>query len=315
LSDNNAIISVRDLVFDYSGKRALRGVTFDVPRGSVLALVGPNGAGKTTLMRCIAGLQEPLAGSVSVASIAAAAHRRDYHQQLGYLSDFFGLYDSLSSRRCLSYMASTHGLRGAEAEGAVVRAAQRVDIEPYLEAAAGTLSRGLRQRLAIAMAIVHDPKVLLLDEPAAGLDPEARQSLARLLTQLRQQGTTLIVSSHLLSELEDYSTEMLILNAGRVVEHCPVRSRATARSYVLDVISDKSTALAILQSTPQVQDARIDTDSIVFECEGDKQVLAQLLATLVKHDVAFASFHERMQDMEQRYLTALSRQRGLGHES
>lgn len=178
MSDIDSIISVRDLVFDYSGKRALRGVTFEVPRGSVLALVGPNGAGKTTLLRCIAGLQEPLAGTVSIAGIDAVAHRRDCHRQLGYLSDFFGLYDTLSSRRCLSYMAWTHGLRGADAEGAVVRAAQRVDIEPYLEAAAGTLSRGLRQRLAIAMAVVHDPKVLLLDEPAAGLDlKHARASL------------------------------------------------------------------------------------------------------------------------------------------
>ena len=126
---------------------------------------------------------------------------------------------------------------------------------------------------------------------------------------------TLIVSSHLLSELEDYSTEMLVLDAGRIVEHCPVRSRATARSYVLDVVSDKAAALATLQNTPHVQGARLDADCIVFECQGDKQFLAQLLATLVRQDVAFASFHERTQDMEQRYLTALSRQRGLADES
>lgn len=123
------------------------------------------------------------------------------------------------------------------------------------------------------------------------------------------------MSSHLLSELEDYSAEMLVLDAGRIVEHCPVRSRATARSYALEVVSDKVAALATLQDMPHVRDARIDADCIIFECDADKQVLAQLLTTLVRHEIAFASFHERTQDMEQRYLTALSRQRGLGHES
>jgi ABC-2 type transport system ATP-binding protein len=306
----NSVIAVEDLVFDYSGRRALHGVTFDVTQGAVVALVGPNGAGKTTLLRCIAGLQEPLAGSVSVGGIEVARQRRESHQLLGYVSDFFGLYDVLSSRRCLAYMAQTHGLRGGEADRAVARAAQRVGIESRLDAAAGTLSRGLRQRLAIAMALVHEPRVLLLDEPAAGLDPEARHRLAQLLTELRLQGTTLIVSSHLLSELEDYSTEMLVLDGGRILERCEIRSQ-NAKSYVMELVSDQASALAALQGVAQVRDARVESECIRFECDGDKHFVAGLLRSLVQQGILFASFRERTQDMQQLYLASLERERGL----
>jgi ABC-2 type transport system ATP-binding protein len=307
---SDSVIAVEDLVFDYSGKRALDGVSFGVTQGAVVALVGPNGAGKTTLLRCIAGLQEPLAGSVSVAGIHVATRRSESHRYVGYVSDFFGLYDALSARRCLLYMATTHGLRGDAAERAVERAAGRVGIQAQLSAAAGTLSRGLRQRLAIAMALVHEPKVLLLDEPAAGLDPEARHRLASLMTELRVQGTTLIVSSHLLSELEDYSTEMLVLDAGRIVERCAIRSQA-AKSYVMELVSDRESALAALQKVAEVRDPRVELECIRFECDGDKHFVADLLRSLVQQGILFASFQERTQDMQQLYLASLARERGL----
>jgi ABC-2 type transport system ATP-binding protein len=305
----NSVIAVEDVVFDYSGKRALHGVTFEVTRGAVVALVGPNGAGKTTLLRCIAGLQEPLAGVVTVAGIRVASRRSESHRHLGYVSDFFGLYDALSSRRCLQYMASTHGLRGDAAERAVQRAAERVDIESHLNAAAGTLSRGLRQRLAIAMALVHEPGVLLLDEPAAGLDPDARHRLSALMIELRTHGTTLIVSSHLLSELEDYSTEMLVLDAGRIVERCAIRSQS-AKSYVMDLVSDRDRALAALKSVAQVRDPRVESEQIRFECAEDKQFVAGLLRSLVQQGILFASFQEHTEDMQQLYLASLARERG-----
>jgi ABC-2 type transport system ATP-binding protein len=210
------MIAAQDVVYDYPAARALHGVSFVVPRGSVLALVGPNGAGKSTLMRLIAALDRPTSGSIALAGLDTQADPRAVHAAIGYLPDFFGLYDELSVRRCLIYAARSRGVGPTEAEGAATRAAGRVGIDDRLEQRAGELSRGLRQRLAVAQTIVHAPQVLLLDEPAAGLDPEARRSLSELVTRLAGEGMTILVSSHILSELEDYCTDMLMIRDGRV---------------------------------------------------------------------------------------------------
>src|SRR5690606_31914263 len=137
---------------------------------------------------------------------------RAVHARLGYLPDFFGLYDALNVRRCLYYAARAHGITAGAATGAVEAAAARVGLSDRMEQAAGALSRGLRQRLAIAQALVHRPAVLLLDEPAAGLDPQARRDLSQLLLSLKTDGMTLVVSSHILAELEDYSDRMIIVD-------------------------------------------------------------------------------------------------------
>src|SRR5690606_30736533 len=192
------------------------GVSFTVEPGAVLALVGPNGAGKTTLMRCIAALDAPTEGTITVAGVDTRADPRAVHAAIGYLPDFFGLYDELSVRRALTYAALSRGVAKAAAPSAVERAAARVRLSDRLEARAGELSRGLRQRLAIGQTIVHEPRVLLLDEPAAGLDPEARRALSDLILRLAGEGMTIVVSSHILSELEDYSTQMLMIRDGAV---------------------------------------------------------------------------------------------------
>ena len=210
------MISASDVVYDYPAARALHGVSFTVPRGSVLALVGPNGAGKSTLMRCIAALERPTEGSITVAGLDTGDDPRGVHAALGYLPDFFGLYDELSVRRSLVYAARSRGVREAAAEAAALKAAERVELTDRLDRRAGELSRGLRQRLAIAQTIVHTPQVLLLDEPAAGLDPDARRSLSDLIRKLSGEGMTILVSSHILAELEDYCTDMLMIRDGRV---------------------------------------------------------------------------------------------------
>lgn len=210
------MIAAQDVVFDYPAARALHGISFVVPRGSVLALVGPNGAGKSTLMRCIAALDRPTAGSITVAGVDTQEHPRAVHAAIGYLPDFFGLYDELSVLRCLVYAARSRGVPPEHAQDAAKRAAQRVGLDDRLDQRAGELSRGLRQRLAIGQTIVHAPQVLLLDEPAAGLDPEARRSLSDLVKRLAAEEMTILVSSHILAELEDYCTDMLMVRDGRV---------------------------------------------------------------------------------------------------
>ena len=185
------MIEVRDLVYEYPTKRALEGVSLNVPAQTIVALVGPNGAGKTTLLRCLAALEPPYSGAVTIDGLDTREHPREIHARLGYLPDFYGLYDELTVRRCLTYAAWSHGLSAEAVDAAVTKAAARVGLSDRLESKAGELSRGLRQRLGIGQAIVHEPKVLLLDEPAAGLDPQARRDLSGLLTSLRDAGMTL----------------------------------------------------------------------------------------------------------------------------
>ncbi|MEJ8293983.1 ABC transporter ATP-binding protein [Delftia tsuruhatensis] len=213
------MIKVSQLVFEYPGHRALDGVSVHIAAGTVTALVGPNGAGKSTLMRCIAGLDQPLSGQVEVHGIAVQEQPREVHRHLGYLSDFFGLYDRLSVRRCLQYAALSMGVPPSEAPQRVAHVAGQLGLADLLERLPTELSRGQRQRVAIGQAIVHQPRVLLLDEPASGLDPEARASLSRLMRALQAQGMTLIVSSHILSELDEYCTHILSLRGGRVESH------------------------------------------------------------------------------------------------
>ncbi|MXN27706.1 ABC transporter ATP-binding protein [Delftia sp. CH05] len=213
------MIKVSQLVFEYPGHRALDGVSVHIAAGTVTALVGPNGAGKSTLMRCIAGLDQPLSGQVQVHGIAVQEQPREVHRHLGYLSDFFGLYDRLSVRRCLQYAALSMGVLPSEAPQRVAHVAGQLGLADLLERLPTELSRGQRQRVAIGQAIVHQPRVLLLDEPASGLDPEARASLSRLMRALQAQGMTLIVSSHILSELDEYCTHILSLRGGRVESH------------------------------------------------------------------------------------------------
>lgn len=216
------MIIVNNLTFDYPGKRALSHVCFSIEPGSITALVGPNGAGKSTLMRCLAALETPSSGSIQIASVDILEFPRRAHALMGYLPDFFGLYDDLTVEQCLRYHAMVQNIPKAEQQAAIDKVAVRMQIEDILFQEVKTLSRGQRQRLAIAQSIIHHPKVLILDEPASGLDPEARYHLSQLLVRLSEEGITMLVSSHILSELEDYCTNMLILREGRVVKHCSI---------------------------------------------------------------------------------------------
>src|SRR4051812_31576270 len=227
------MIDVENLVYEYPAARALKGVSLHVADQTIAALVGPNGAGKTTLLRCLAALEDPYSGRVLIGGRDTTHAPREIHAAMGYLPDFYGLYDDLTVRRCLTYAARSHGIGEAAAPAAVQRAAQRVGLAERIDQKAGELSRGLRQRLAIGQSIVHEPKVLLLDEPAAGLDPQARRDLSHLLLSLREQGMTLVVSSHILAELEDYCTEMIIIENGLIAGGKAIRVRDDERPRFL----------------------------------------------------------------------------------
>jgi ABC-2 type transport system ATP-binding protein len=301
------MIRVEDLVFDYPGFRALDGVSFAVEPHSITALVGPNGAGKTTLLNCMAGLALPAAGHVHLDAIDVHRVPREAHARMGYLSDFFGLYGELTVARCLDYRARAQGIPSARRAAAVQRAAERLGLADRLKQRAGELSRGLRQRLAIAQAIVHEPAVILLDEPASGLDPEARFGLAAVLRSLKEEGMTLVVSSHILAELEDYSTHLLVLEQGRILEHRALDGVAApngARRFELILAESRGDTAGILAAAG-VGEIQVEGTMARFVAAGDATAQAALLRRLIEAGLPVASFAAAKSDLQDAYLALL----------
>ena len=301
------MIEVRDLIYEYPTKRALEGVSLSVPAQTIVALVGPNGAGKTTLLRCLAALEPPYSGTVTIDGMDTREHPRKIHARLGYLPDFYGLYDELTVRRCLTYASWSHGLAAEAVDAAVTKAAERVDLADRLETKAGELSRGLRQRLGIGQAIVHEPKVLLLDEPAAGLDPQARRDLSGLLTSLRGAGMTLVVSSHILAELEDYCSEMIIIENGQVVGGRPIKVKDVERPrYLIEIATARSDFAQFLKDAG-VDVIEVDEHHALITFTRNAAARAKLLRDLVTAGFEVSSFSESSKALEDAYFSQVGR--------
>ncbi len=295
------MIEVRDLVYEYPNKRALDGVSLTIEAGTITALVGPNGAGKTTLMRCLAALEMPYSGQVRIAGLDTRLEPRKIHENLSFLPDFFGLYDTLSVRRCLTFAARAHGLSGSAVEAAVQKAAERVGLTDRMKQKAAELSRGLRQRLAIGQAIVHEPKVIMLDEPASGLDPDARRSLSALFIELKESGLTLIVSSHILSELEDYSDSMIIIQNGKMVGGQAVTLTENRISYLVELASPSPDFEAFLMRQPGVSKA--ETSGAVSQIWLDDPARrVDVVRAAVGAGFPLCGFSETKRTLEQTYL-------------
>ena len=313
------MIEVSQLVFEYPGHRALDGVSVSIGAGSVTALVGPNGAGKSTLMRCIAGLDQPLSGHIRVKDLSVEERPREVHRHLGYLSDFFGLYDRLSVIRCLQYSALSMGVAPSGVPARVQQVAAQLGLTELLHRHPTELSRGHRQRLAIGQAIVHQPSVLLLDEPASGLDPDARSSLSQLFRQLQAQGMTLIVSSHILSELDEYCTHILSIRNGRIESHEALQSAggvSQSQQSHQATANDQPQLYALEVAMPQTEgfearlrQALLTTTVQDFDITGSRPIQlwlpaaaparAEWLSQLVQAGIPVASLspvRERLQD-------------------
>ncbi len=303
------MIAVDNLIFEYPGVRALDRASFTIPQGRVTALVGPNGAGKTTLLRCMAALEQPVSGRIEIGGIDVLEQPRACHRIIGYLSDFFGLYQRLTVRQCLHYVARAQGIAAADCPAAIADVARSLQIEDRLDQYPGELSRGLRQRLAIAQAIIHKPAVVLLDEPASGLDPEARHQLAELFLQLQRQGMTLVVSSHILAELEAYSSDMLVLRQGRIVEHAALNAPAQHKPFRLQLAAAIPQLADILRKLPGLELVRTDQDRLAIvnlESEGLSQHRA--LKALLDAGLPVCEFAPAAVNLQDAYLQTLDKQ-------
>ncbi len=192
-------------------------LTLEVPAGEVFGLVGPNGAGKTTTLKMVCGLMLPTAGRITVNNIDVEHNAEEAQQYIGYLADFFSVYDDLKAWEYVEYFALAYKLEPANVRDRVREVIGLMGLETKFDAMVGSLSRGMKQRLGIARAIVHDPPLLVLDEPASGLDPKARLELKELLRRLNREGKTVFITSHVLSDLEEICTSLAIMEKGKLL--------------------------------------------------------------------------------------------------
>lgn len=297
-----SLVNVDRLTFDYPRQRALEDVSFRIPEHSITALVGPNGAGKTTLLRCIAGLDRPLRGHIDVCGVDVVADPITAHTHIGYLSDFFGLYDRLTVEQCLSYVTAAYGI--GDVAATVGEVLELVQLGSMRDKRAGELSRGYRQRLGIAQAIVHRPTVLLLDEPASGLDPEARAELAALLRVLQREDMTIVVSSHILAELTEYSSHMLVLREGRVVDMRQISRDDDAQLAMLriEVVDDEQLLCDTLGRLDGWTTQEISGRQCTGTFSADARDQAALLRKLLDVGLEVRGFAEVEADMQSTYL-------------
>src|SRR5207245_2445269 len=216
------VIAVEALRKQYGGHAALRGLELNVPAGEIFGFVGPNGAGKTTTIRILATLTAADAGSATIGGIPVGQDPHGVRELIGYMPDFFGVYDRLTSEEYLEFYAACHGVARRRRRKVARDLLELVDLTDRTDDQVDTLSRGMKQRLCLARALVHDPQVLLLDEPASGLDPRARVEMRELIRELRRMGKTIFVSSHILPELEELCTWVGFIDDGRMLAAGPL---------------------------------------------------------------------------------------------
>ena len=292
---------------EYDNVLAVEDLSLTIPRGEIFGLIGPNGAGKTTTIRMASGLLAPTLGSALVAGVDVAREPEKAQQYIGYLSDFFAVYEDLKVWEYLDYFAHAYKLPESEIPARITEVIARVNLEVKRDAMIRGLSRGMKQRLGIARAIIHRPQVMLLDEPASGLDPKARLELRNLLRSLRDQGATILISSHILTELEGFCTSIGIMERGRMVRSGRIEDVTAAESQTRMVrftwtAYSSSAVQEHLQRDPRISGIKLAAGSGEFGFAGSEEDLASVLAGLVTASVPVTSFGEVKQTVEELYM-------------
>ncbi len=304
------IVVTRDLVKRYAGTLAVAGLDLAVAEGEIFGLVGPNGAGKTTTLRILATLLTATTGHAEVAGIDVRRNPDAARRVLGFMPDVFGVYDDMKVWEYLDFFARCYGIPADRRRRMIGDLLDLVDLGDKRDAYVQSLSRGMQQRLCLAHTLVHDPQVLLLDEPASGLDPRARVELRELLRELRSIGKTIVISSHILPELEELCTAVAIVDHGRVLAQGKVsdierrlRFGAVLRVAVLGGTDDVEAARIRFASNERVASATVaDGGQVELGFRGDDEQAAELLAEAVRAGVRISSFARAASDLEELFL-------------
>ncbi len=294
------LIKVQNVSKRYRNVNALRDFNLDIPRGTIYGLIGPNGAGKTTLMRILAALITPSTGKVWFENEEVSRVPSVIQRKVGYMPDFFGVYPDLSAAEYLEFYAGIHGIPRTKRATIVTDLLELVELSNKRDAPVETLSRGMKQRLCLARALVHDPEVLILDEPASGLDPRARVELRELVRTLQGMGKTIIISSHILLELAEMCTDIAILQGGQLVIAGDVESvthqLGGGRQIEIRLLAQERVAAAVemLKEMPDINNVTNDEGTIIqADFKGNDQALHRVLADLIAREVPIVSFAPR----------------------
>jgi ABC-2 type transport system ATP-binding protein len=302
------MIQLENLTKEYDEVTAVRDVSIEIPEGEIYGLIGPNGAGKTTMLRMCCGLLPATSGRVVVNGIDVQSDLETAQSQIGYLADFFSVYDDLKVWEYLDYFARAYKLDSTFIPERVNEVIAEIGLDVKRDSMVKGLSRGMKQRLGIGRAVIHRPKVLLLDEPASGLDPKARFELRRLLKRLRDQGATIVVSSHILPDLEDFSTSIgvmergVMLRSGRVGELRQEIEPDNARTIQIRWVGPVAPVAELLRAHGLLQHAVLEEHEGAFPFRGDDEVLSQLLSEMTSAGLRLTGFLEVKQSVEELYL-------------
>src|SRR5437763_16446825 len=302
------MIAVQNLTKVYGKRAALDHVSFEVPEREIFGFVGPNGAGKTTTLRILAALLEPTEGKAFIDGADVTRDREKVHTRIGYMPDFFGVYDQLTVGEYLDFYAACYRQQKRRRQTIVNDLLALVGLTERKHQLVDTLSRGLKQRVCLARALVHDPAVLLLDEPASGLDPRARVEVREILKELQAMGKTIVISSHILPELTELCTMIGIIDQGRMRATGPVqeviRQLTTGRRLRITVLGQKEEAVAVLKPLPMIHSLSAQNGEIEAEYEGDDATAAAILQNLTAAGIRVSGFSQLEGGLEDAFLRA-----------
>ena len=281
---------------------ALDGLNMSVEEGTLYGFVGPNGAGKTTTIKILTGLLLPDGGTVTIDGIDVTKEPRKVMEKIGYVPDFFGVYDNLKVEEYMEFFASCYGILGLKARRRCMMLLEQVRLDEKAGFYVEGLSRGMKQRLSLARALIHNPSILIMDEPTAGLDPRTRFEFRQILKELRDQEKTIFISSHILPELAEVCTDIGIVDQGKVVLEgamTDILSQINVSSpLTISIKGSKEEALSVLRSHSKVETITIRQEDIVVNFKGDRQEEIILLQQLIEAGTKIYGFVRERGNLE-----------------
>lgn len=309
----SAVIETKGLTKRYRHIVAVRDLSICVEEGAIYGFVGPNGAGKTTTMHILTTLLHPTAGEAWVAGYSVTRQPREVRRIVGYMPDFFGVYDDMKVWEYLDFFAACYDIPEADRPALIRDLLELVDLAHRADDMVDTLSRGMKQRLCLARALVHDPQVLILDEPASGLDPRARVEIRQLLVELANMGKAIFFSTHILADVQEICTHVGIIEAGQLVMEGTLeemqRQIIPHRAITVTLLGEVERAREVLltvEGITAVEDLRPDNDHprLLITLRGEDADVSRLLATLVRAGLPVLHFSEEMRDLESVFMHA-----------
>lgn len=290
------MLMVENLFKKYGRFSAVNGLSLEIEEGHIYGFVGANGAGKTTTMKIIAGLLRPTSGRVIVNGTDISQNPREVKKKIGYMPDFFGVYDDLKVSEYMNFYSGVYNIKTSEREKISSQLLELVDLGDKKEAYVDTLSRGMKQRLCLARSLIHNPDLLILDEPASGLDPRARVEMKEILKELKDMGKTILISSHILPELAEVCTSIGIIERGKMVISGTVdeimQKVSHRKSIRIKVLGDLEPAVKFLQEQPSVGAISAGNDFVEAEFDGDSAAQSDILKEMITQDIPITSFTE-----------------------